>query len=304
MLSICVPVYNFDIGKLIADLSIQINNNKIEAEIILIDDASGDEFRQTNIAHSEKYGIRYIQLAKNIGRSAIRNLFLKYCVNDYLLFLDCDSELTNDKFIENYIRQISNGHKLICGGRSYDNGLTKKTHALRKKYGIARESVSANRRNISPYKSFMTNNFVVHKKVLSKIRFDERLTQYGHEDTLFGYRLKQHGIAIMHINNPVLHDYNESNLEFLKKTEAGLKSLAKIHMFINDKNFDKELKILRVYTKVEQLRMTFLCKASYRVLASFIRRLISINIGGLFLLDIYKLLFLCGQIKYLQKTKQ
>ncbi len=33
----------------------------------------------------------------------------------------------------------------------------------------------------------MTNNFLIQQVLLAKIKFDERLNQYGHEESLFGF---------------------------------------------------------------------------------------------------------------------
>ena len=92
MLSVCIPVYNFDVTELITDIRNQINTDDLDAEIIFIDDASQEEMRQRNEI-VKSLTDHYILLEKNIGRSKIRNLFLKYSKSDYLLFLDCDGKL-------------------------------------------------------------------------------------------------------------------------------------------------------------------------------------------------------------------
>ena len=83
MLSVCIPVYNFDVTELITDIRNQINTDDLDAEIIFIDDASQEEMRQRNEI-VKSLTDHYILLEKNIGRSKIRNLFLKYSKSDYL----------------------------------------------------------------------------------------------------------------------------------------------------------------------------------------------------------------------------
>ena len=80
MLSVCIPVYNFDVTELIFDIRNQINTDDLDAEIIFIDDASQEEMRQRNEI-VKSLTDHYILLEKNIGRSKIRNLFLKYSKN-------------------------------------------------------------------------------------------------------------------------------------------------------------------------------------------------------------------------------
>ena len=88
MISICIPVYNFNITSLVNELSNQVNSLNIPCEIIVIDDCS-ENFKRINKIECEKH--TYIELSENIGRARIRNLFLKYAKYEYLLFLDCDS---------------------------------------------------------------------------------------------------------------------------------------------------------------------------------------------------------------------
>jgi hypothetical protein len=47
-LSICIPIYNFDVNDLVNDLNDQIVSQNLDAKIILIDDASDAEFVQKN----------------------------------------------------------------------------------------------------------------------------------------------------------------------------------------------------------------------------------------------------------------
>ena len=60
---------------------------------------------------------------------------------------------------------------------------------------------------------------------------DERFRRYGYEDVLFGKRLKQGGISITHIENPLGFNTFEPNQQFLRKTEEALTTL---HDFRDD----------------------------------------------------------------------
>ena len=110
-LSICIPVFNFDVNDLVNDLQSQINSENLDAEIILIDDASNQEFISINENIQAKVS-QFIFLDKNIGRSKIRNLFLKYVQSEYLLFLDCDGKIISKTFLKNYIDFIKTKFKI------------------------------------------------------------------------------------------------------------------------------------------------------------------------------------------------
>jgi len=55
-ISVCIPVYNFDVRELVTALNREIHTYTLDAEIILIDDASEYAFRKS----IQKLNIRYI----------------------------------------------------------------------------------------------------------------------------------------------------------------------------------------------------------------------------------------------------
>ncbi len=247
MISICIPVYNFDVGELVEGLSAACSKVPEETEIILIDDASDDAFQKINSQLADR--TTYIQLDENIGRAAIRNRFLGHAQHDYLLFLDCDSKLVSDQFLRKYIDAVgAYPNKLICGGRIYPESLPDKDHMLSWKYGRARESRTAAQRSANPNASFMTNNFLIPRSIFSDIRFDETIKTYGHEDTLFGFELKKKGVEIAHIANPVLNGDIETNAEYLRKTEEAIKNLRYLmEATERDPQLISDVSLLRVY---------------------------------------------------------
>jgi glycosyltransferase involved in cell wall biosynthesis len=227
-LSICIPIYNTDANELVEDLSNEIESRALNGrvEIIVIDDASEPEYAEKNATIEGK--CRYIGLSANVGRSKIRNLFAAYADGEYMLFMDGDSKIppaSKGRFISNYISAIGNATKCICGGRIYPKLENIKGIELNYLYGTKVESVAANKRQKNPNRSFMTNNFVISKEIFVKIPFDERLKQYGHEDTLFGIELMKNNIAVDHIYNPVLNGHIETNPIFLQKTIHAVENL-------------------------------------------------------------------------------
>lgn len=238
MLSILIPVYNFNVYELVENLYLQATECEIQFEIICFDDASDKFFQDQNRGLSRFPNVTYQELPKNIGRSKIRNSLAEYSSYDNLLFLDCDSLLHSKHFIKKYIIHIENYH-VVYGGRIYETfpPLSKEKY-FRWYYGRIRESFSVEQRMSSPYKSFMTNNFLIKKKAFLSIRLNESIIGYGHEDTMFGIRLKENNVMVKHINNPVVHIGLEDFSEFIEKTNQGLSNLlfisktAEIHHFV------------------------------------------------------------------------
>lgn len=287
MLSICIPIYNFKVDDLVRSLSVQLSGLQVPAEIILIDDASNSSFRELNEAVCSEH--HYIKLEKNIGRAAIRNRFLQYAKYEHLLFLDCDAIIPSEDFLSKYIDAIAHHPEaIICGGRVYPELAPDRSELLRWKYGVKKESQSAGVRKKDPNKSFMTNNFLVCKKIFEIIQFDERLIDYGHEDTLFGFELKKQDISIIHLNNPVLNGDQEKNEAYLIQTEKAIHNLVHILEFVNyDEQLIEDVSLLRAYYRFFRVRKPI--KITFVVLKPLLTYFLSKGFVNLYLFDFYKL---------------
>jgi glycosyltransferase involved in cell wall biosynthesis len=294
MISVCIPVYNFDINPLVESLLEEILAHSLAVEIVLIDDCSQERVKQKNKV--EHNNVKYIQLTENIGRSKIRNLFLKYVTNDYLLFLDCDSFIISKDFLRSYMAQLQNKDSVICGGRVYPENRPNRSRLLRWKYGVKKESKTAVERMANPNKSFMTNNFLIKKSVLLDIQFDEQLTQYGHEDTLFGLELKKAGITITHIENPIFNGDIETNEVFLEKSEKALDNL--ILLCATSKHADdltKEVSILIVAKKIQFIKP--LMRFHHLLFGGMMKALLKNGLAGVMCFDIYRLGYLAVRME-------
>ncbi|MBK9012975.1 MAG: glycosyltransferase [Saprospiraceae bacterium] len=107
MLSILLPIFNFDVRPLVSDLHRQCEVAGVAYEIICFDDGSTPEFRQKNQELWKYSNLIYKELPQNLGRSAIRNALGKAARFEYLLFMDCDSRVTGGDFIENYLQKCA-----------------------------------------------------------------------------------------------------------------------------------------------------------------------------------------------------
>ncbi|MGE8556318.1 MAG: glycosyltransferase family 2 protein [Chryseobacterium jejuense] len=297
-LSICIPVYNFDVRELVFDLKKEIDSQNIDAEIILIDDASKEESRQTN-RELQNITNRFIFLEENIGRSRIRNLFQQYADGEFFLFLDCDGKIEEKNFLKNYIQFIREhpNTQVIYGGREVLNSASDPDHYLRWKFAVERENLPVVLRNEKPYLSFQTNNFVIRKEVLERVKFNPEFQKYGYEDLLFAMDLKANYIKIDHIDNPILNNDLESNIVYLGKVEESVESLS--HMLKDETLNSKlsEVKLVRIYNKLKN--------TSFKVILGFLfnmgegnikRKLFKGNVN-LRYLDMYKLGLLFRKMK-------
>jgi glycosyltransferase involved in cell wall biosynthesis len=291
-ISICIPVYNFSIEPLISKLSNEILVNSIDAEIIAIDDSSDGLFQNMNAGLGKKYPIRYIQLSKNVGRSAIRNLFVKYAQSPLLLFLDCDVMPASSQFISDYLSAVDKNKLVICGGIIYPKNPSSVKEKLHWKYGSVREAVPAARRNKNPYHHFLTSNFLIHRDILEKQFFNEELKGYGYEDTLYGIELKRNEIELKHIELPAEHLKIDTAGEFILKTESAMRNLCQLYK-ANDyrATLKQHIKLIKVYDMLATLRLRNLVGGMHSSFGEKIRNNILKGNTSLRLLDLYKLLF-------------
>ncbi|MEQ8908480.1 MAG: glycosyltransferase family 2 protein [Vicingaceae bacterium] len=253
MLSICIPFYNYPNYKLANDLWHQIENVNEKVELLVIDDASDLNLRPQ--ASKFEKGVKFIQLQKNLGRAKVRNHFLKNCMSEHLLFIDGDSQLITTSFLKDYLKVLQKSKaEVICGRSVYPEKKPPKQRRLRWLYGKRIEAQDVESRSESPYQAFMTNNFIIKQSLLVELPFEERIVNYGHEDTLMGFRLQQAKCTIEHINNPVLNATTEENSLYLKKTKEAVRNLIDIQLWVEDKDaFVEHVKLARFYRKINQL---------------------------------------------------
>ncbi len=225
MISILIPIYNFDVTKLVTGLNEQCKQLEIDYEIVCFDDCSKPKYKNTNKALDLEFGVSYIELSENYGRAKIRNKLAQNARYDHLIFLDCDSKLERKDFISNYISHIDK--TIVYGGRKYQEKppRTSKKY-LHWKFGTRRESLPCKKRSKAPYLNFQTNNFMVKRDLMLRYPFDQTIKGYGYEDLLFAALLKREGVAVYHIENEVIHHGIEYNEDFLNKTKTAAENLA------------------------------------------------------------------------------
>ncbi|QLC65606.1 glycosyltransferase family 2 protein [Flavobacterium sp. LPB0248] len=288
MLSILIPVYNYDVFALVETLYEQTLECHIPFEIICLDDAS-QEFTIENQRINQFENTCYSILEKNIGRSAIRNLLAQKAVYENLLFLDADTIPVHRNFISKYISEIEN--KIVFGGLLYENKKPLPEQILRWIYGKKREALSLSERNKNPSNTALVSNLLIKKEILNHFPFDENLTKYGYEDLLFFTVLKSNQIEIKHIENPVFHLNLESSCLFLNKTKTALENLVLLD-YLN-KISKNESKIIGSFDFLKKIKLISIFNLVFKKSKQKIERNLLSNKPSLFLFDIYKLGYYC-----------
>ncbi len=290
MLSILIPVYNYNIYPLVKELHKQCLESEIEFEIICQDDGSNQyliENNEINFLKNTSYAI----LEHNIGRSAIRNVLAQKAYFENLLFLDADTLPIHSNFISNYILQINNEEKVVYGGIQYQKEKPIESEILRWVYGKSREALVVDKRQEAPYLSLLTLNFLITKSIFKKVCFNEEIPNLRHEDTLFSFELKQNDIQIIHINNPVYHLGIENSETFLKKSEE---SISGLKYLVDKKLISIEYVKLSYYYKIiDKYKLSVIYGKLFLFLKSSLNKNLLSNNPSLFIFDLYRLGFYC-----------
>jgi glycosyltransferase involved in cell wall biosynthesis len=196
----------------------------ITYEILVADDASPDQDAiRINRAINELPHCRYIVKEQNSGSAATRNYLGARSRYHWLLFMDCDIDIPDDRFLERYVKDEHEG--VVNGGICIADD-DRQRHNLRYLYEKNAEPAhSAEKRQADRYHEFRSTNFMIEREAFEACPFDERFKRSGYEDVLFGKTLKQQGVSITHIDNPVMMTEFESNPDYVKKIERSLQTL-------------------------------------------------------------------------------
>tara|TARA_B100000497_G_C7692965_1_gene421961 strand:+ start:3195 stop:4112 length:918 start_codon:yes stop_codon:yes gene_type:complete len=289
ILSICIASYGDDIQPLLHALCESKNTglpNYWSIEILISD--------QYHTSHSQapkwqvEFECTYVHNPIKSGRSINRNHLGELAKGDFLLFLDADAEPKNNTFLQDYCERAKLA-SVIVGGTAYKPNY--KSNKLRVKVGKIKEENSARARGNYPYSSFSAFNFLIRKDIFLELLFDEELTEYGHEDTLFGLELKYRNIDIMHIDNPAYHMGIDDNDVFMDKTTSAIDGLARL---IIEGKIDEDIKLFRVYRTAQRFGAHYLLKILNGLLGEALKKAVITRNLPLIFYDFYKLMRLCS----------
>ncbi len=291
MLSILIPIFNYNTDPLVNELHKYCLESKLDFEILCQDDAS-NEFLDENQKINTLENCNFSGNNLNLGRGTNINLLAEKAKFEWLLIMDCDTFPTQSDFIQNYISKINEAEKVVFGGIEYKKEKPANDQLLRWFYGIARESLSVEKRNTNPNGNALTSNILIKKNVFLSNKFDESITKYGYEDLVFLSDLKKKGIVVKHIVNPTYHLGLETSKQFLKKTKTALENLKKLTA---TKSLNSsESKILKTYVLLEKMHLTDLISFLFKKNEpNMVRNLLSKK-PSLLLFDLYKLGYFCS----------
>jgi len=291
MISILIPVFNFDIISLVKELSSQLSRLDVAGEILVFDDYSSPSYRELNNSVNNLESVVYKELDRNYGRTAIRKLLASHAKYEWLLFLDSDTRILRPNFLGLYTSAFKTEFDLYVGGRIYPSLPAECNKRLHWKYGVKRESPKGNRT------AFHTNNFCIKKNIFTQLDFPAFLNQYGHEDTWMGIELERMGKTMQYLDNTVEHAQIETTETFLKKTEDALQNLFSLKRVIDTKTLSNHVALFKSYCFIRNAGMEFTIEFVYRSFKNWILQNLNSCNPSLTVFDFYRLYYLIQMAK-------
>ncbi|MBT8305249.1 MAG: glycosyltransferase family 2 protein [Bacteroidia bacterium] len=290
MLSILIPVYNYDVNGLVNELHRQVSNESIDFEIICLDDKSDTSFIEANKSIESLSDTRLTLATTNKGIAGTRQDLVNLAKYDWVLLVDADTKPKSKDYIKDYLDYVNTGHEAIFGGFAYNEEPPEAEKLLRWKYGRKYEAISAADRNSKPFKVTIAANLLIKKHIYKNLHLDQPGNYYG-MDLLFGPKLQADITKVLHIDNQVYHLGLESSESYLKKTEKAVETLWNLHS--SNQLEQHQNTLLSTFLKVKKYGLRKLLSTTFKVLKNSITRNLTGKNPSTTLFQFYKLMYLC-----------
>jgi len=290
MLSILIPTYDYNAYPLVCELEKQAIKTNCIYEIICFDDGSKSSINIENKNINNLKNSKFIELRENIGLSNIRNTLAEASTYENLLFIDGDSIVSSNNYIQNYLKVLNENYDVIYGGRIHPKKV-EPNRKLRWKYGIYKEDSNVLKRIKNKYISVIFNNTIIRKSVFNKIYFNKEITQYGHEDTVFAYELSKMNASVLHIENSVLHGDVDLNTVFYNKTKKAINNL---NLIYKNKLIEPEfVKFLKLFTKLKRIKLNYLISLTYKMFHPIFTLNLTSKNPSIYVFEWFRLSYFC-----------
>lgn len=290
MLSILIPIYNYNSYPLVQELHKQCVECKVDFEILCQDDASQSNLNKVNESINLLSNCSFISLKKNIAHRENRNSLAERAKYHYLLFIDGDSIIISKNYIQKYLANVFD-YDVVYGGRMHPEICPSSAQKLRWKYGRFIEDKSANDRKKNPYQSLLFNNTIIKKECFDKVKFDKTIKKYGHDDTQLSYELSLLKVSVNQIENPVEHGDIDTNLVYYNKTKESLENL--VTLYHESKIDSRFVKIIHFCTFLKTIKATWIISKIYALLQHIIYQNLTGKNPNLLVYNFFRVGYLC-----------
>lgn len=230
-LSILVPFLRDDPEALIALLDREADGLDGAAELILLDDGTGDASLTARLIvriTASALPIRLICLSRNEGRSIGRNRLATAARGSSLLFLDSDMRPDHDRFVQTWADLARAGETAVAfGGFSLLQVPDDARFAVHRSMAARSDCIAANQRALQPEKYVFTSNLLVRRDVFEAEAFDPGFSGWGWEDVEWAMRVSRR-FKVEHIDNPATHMGLDTVETLAAKYEQSVPNFARV----------------------------------------------------------------------------
>ena len=174
-----------------------LRQSYLPAEVILVDDASGDGTLNILIAYRDQYPnlVKVISLTENVGAGSARNMGWRVATEPYIAFLDADDSWHTDKIQIQCSHMICNPETVLCGHQWVFVDADSEAADLPKEWA---------RTQINPSYSLFKNPFATSTIMLTRdtsFRFEQGMRSA--EDLLLWLRIAFAGLRTVRLELPL-----------------------------------------------------------------------------------------------------
>lgn len=226
-LSVLIPFKGDDPSGLLTALA----REAASAEIIVLDDGSGDEALAGRVGDTVAglaLPARLVRLAANEGRAKGRNRLARHARGQWLLFLDADMLPDSPSFLAAWLDLIDRERSDIAfGGFSLDQTPRSREHALHRAMALKSDCLPAAERALAPEKNVFTSNLLVARPVFEAVGFDEGFVGWGWEDVEWAMRVAARW-PIAHVDNTATHLGLDTAADLARKYEQSAANFGRV----------------------------------------------------------------------------
>lgn len=230
-LSVLIPFLRDDPSGLIQRLDDEASPVAGRAELIVLDDGTGDAAltaRLTALIDGLALPVRLISLDRNQGRSEGRNRLAQAARGDAFLFLDSDMKPDHEGFLTAWVDLAAGARPAVAfGGFSLLQAPQDARFAVHRQMAARSDCIPAERRAEQPEKYVFTSNLLVRRDVFDTEHFDADFTGWGWEDVEWAMRVSRR-FEVIHLDNPATHMGLDTVAALAAKYEQSAPNFARV----------------------------------------------------------------------------
>jgi len=291
MISVLIPIYNYNIVGLVKDVHEQLLSSSVDFEILCLEDGSDEHFIELNLPITSLSHIKHLISETNEGRLKARKRLSEEAKHKWLLYLDADVKPKHKFFIKNYIEALKSNHDAYFGGFAYYETPPNEKFLLRWKYGKKHEQVTEAIRKLTPYKVIISANFLIKKSVFLALNLVVNKKLYGY-DNYFASQLKSQNVSVKHLDNEVYHLGIETSEQYLQKKEQAAEAL--LFFYETGLITSHENGLLKLFLVLRKWHLNHFFSFIYLIFKNSLKRQLTGKNPSLKLLQLYRLSYLCN----------